>query len=310
MKRALLISLALTIASTASAQWTTTGTNMYNANTGGVGIGTSSILLKFQVKTGTDMNLGIGPGQADAAATQINAYNNAGTLNVPLEFKALKYNFSAGNVGIGTSVPNVLLDVYNAANSSSTLLRISGSAEAPGNYSGLLLGAGGLKGRGKGAVLYEPYGTNYGKGRLHFAVNSSYNDDDAGLADSKMTIADNGNVGIGTVDAQGYKLAVNGSIHSRSVKVDQIGWSDFVFEKSYKLPRLSEVKKYIDRTHHLPNIPSASEVQANGLDLGEMNNLLLRKVEELTLYLIEEHRKNLKLEARIKTLEENFSAVR
>ncbi|MGY3214782.1 hypothetical protein [Mucilaginibacter sp. HD30] len=113
-----------------------------------------------------------------------------------------------------------------------------------------------------------------------------------------------GNVGIGTTDPQGYKLAVNGPAVATSMKVKlQANWPDFVFRKEYELPTLTEVKTYIDKNQHLPDMPSAEEVHQNGLDLGEMNRLLLKKVEELTLYLMEEHNKNADQENRIKTLE-------
>jgi hypothetical protein len=64
-------------------------------------------------------------------------------------------------------------------------------------------------------------------------------------------------------------------------------WPDFVFEKDYKLLSLNEVEQYIVKNQHLPNMPSAAEVEANGVNLGEMNALLLQKVEELTLYIIQ-----------------------
>lgn len=102
-----------------------------------------------------------------------------------------------------------------------------------------------------------------------------------------LTTNSSGNIGIGTSDPQGYKLAVNGGIHSKSVKVDLTGWPDFVFLKDYQLPTLTAVKTYIASNKHLPDMPSAEEVHKNGLDLGEMNRLLLKKVEELTLYLID-----------------------
>jgi hypothetical protein len=95
-------------------------------------------------------------------------------------------------------------------------------------------------------------------------------------------------VGIETVPT-GYKFAVNGAAIATSMKVKlQAYWPDFVFEKDYKLPTIAEVKNYIDKNQHLPDMPSASDVHANGLDLGEMNRLLLKKVEELTLYVIEQ----------------------
>ncbi|MFR8835409.1 hypothetical protein [Bacteroides sp. CG01] len=95
------------------------------------------------------------------------------------------------------------------------------------------------------------------------------------------------NVGIGTLDPQGYKLAVNGTIRAKEIKVDS-DWADFVFKKDYKLPTLGEVKKHITEKGTLPGIPSESDVKANGVSLGEVNALLLQKIEELTLYVIKQ----------------------
>ncbi|WP_244511728.1 hypothetical protein [Flavobacterium anhuiense] len=93
-------------------------------------------------------------------------------------------------------------------------------------------------------------------------------------------------LGIGTKTPDS-KLAVNGTIHSKEVKVDMAGWSDFVFKKNYDLPTLEEVEKHIAEKGHLENIPSENEVLKNGINLGEMNAKLLQKIEELTLYVIE-----------------------
>jgi hypothetical protein len=95
------------------------------------------------------------------------------------------------------------------------------------------------------------------------------------------------NVGIGILDPQGYKLAVNGIIRAKEIKVDS-DWADFVFKKDYKLPTLGEVKKHIEEKGTLPGIPSESDVKANGVSLGEVNALLLQKIEELTLYVIKQ----------------------
>ncbi len=89
-------------------------------------------------------------------------------------------------------------------------------------------------------------------------------------------------VGIGTRDTQGYKLAVNGKIRAKEIKVDT-GWSDFVFYDNYELPTLIEVENHIKEKGHLKDIPSAKEVEENGIFLGEMDAKLLQKVEELTL---------------------------
>lgn len=99
-----------------------------------------------------------------------------------------------------------------------------------------------------------------------------------------------GNVGIGTKNPQN-KLDVNGTIHSKEVKVDMDNWSDFVFKKKYNLPTLLEVEKHIKENGYLENIPSEKQVIENGLNLGEMDAKLLQKIEELTLYIIDLNKK-------------------
>ena len=96
-----------------------------------------------------------------------------------------------------------------------------------------------------------------------------------------------GNVGIGTTPQTNYRLAIDGKIHTKEVIVSDTGWADYVFFKDYQLPTLQEVENHIKKNGHLMNIPSAAEVEANGIELGEMNKLLLEKIEELTLYIIE-----------------------
>lgn len=101
-----------------------------------------------------------------------------------------------------------------------------------------------------------------------------------------MRITRNGNVGIGTTTPSN-KLEVNGTIRSKEVKVEASPWPDYVFKDSYKLPSLKEVKSYINKNKHLPDVPSAKEVESDGVKLGEMNAILLKKIEELTLYQIQ-----------------------
>jgi hypothetical protein len=100
-----------------------------------------------------------------------------------------------------------------------------------------------------------------------------------------------GNVGIGTASPGTNKLAVAGTIHAQKIAVDLTGWSDNVFDSSYALSSLKKVQTYIAANHHLSEIPSEKEVLARGIDLGDMNRLLLKKVEDLTLYLLEADKK-------------------
>jgi hypothetical protein len=108
----------------------------------------------------------------------------------------------------------------------------------------------------------------------------------------RMVIDNRGYVGIGTT-VPDQKLTINGTIHSREVKVDlNVPGPDYVFEPDYQLIELSKLKAYLDKNRHLPEIPSADQMAKDGLNLGEMNTKLLKKVEELTLYLIEKDKED------------------
>ncbi len=109
----------------------------------------------------------------------------------------------------------------------------------------------------------------------------------------QMTIKTSG-VGIGTTNPGSYKLAVKGKIRAEEIKVET-GWADYVFKKDYYLPTLEEVENHIQEKGHLINIPSAKEVKENGIQLGEMNKLLLEKIEELTLYTLQQQKEIQKL---------------
>lgn len=100
-----------------------------------------------------------------------------------------------------------------------------------------------------------------------------------------------GNLGIGTKDPRGYKLAVNGRVIASSVTVlEYANWPDYVFKPGYELPSLITVQDYIRQNHHLPEMPTATEVEKNGVNVGEIIRLQTKKIEELTLYLIEKEK--------------------
>jgi len=97
-----------------------------------------------------------------------------------------------------------------------------------------------------------------------------------------------GNTGIGTTDIQGYKLAVAGPMIAESVRVKlQNTWPDYVFDPEHQLLSLSQLETYVSKNKHLPDVPSADQVAKDGIDLADMNGKLLKKIEELTLYIIQ-----------------------
>ncbi len=111
-----------------------------------------------------------------------------------------------------------------------------------------------------------------------------------------------GNVGIGTTNPT-HKLSVAGTIRSQEILVEITGWADYVFEKDYKLRSLDDVATYIKQNKHLPGILSAKEIQENGLAVGETQARMMEKIEELTLYLIEQNTLILKLQEKIEQVE-------
>jgi len=127
----------------------------------------------------------------------------------------------------------------------------------------------------------------YGSNNMRFWTNNV----------EKMRIDGNGNVGIGTTNTSGYRLSVDGDIRAKKLKVTQTGWPDYVFEPTYDLRPLATLERYLHKYKHLPDVPSAKEIEENGVDVGATQAVLLRKIEELTLYVIEQ-------EKRIKELEE------
>ncbi len=177
-----------------------------------------------------------------------------------------------GNVGIGTSDPTARLHILGTDNNGTTAtLKVSSGSQ------NMLIDGNEIDGN-NGIYLNHNNNKNV------------------------ILATGGGRVGIGTDSPHSaYKLSVNGKIRAKEIVVES-GWADFVFEKNYKLMPLEEVEAYIYAHKHLPDVPSAKEVEENGVSVGEIEAKLLQKVEELTLYLIELKKENAALAQRVEQL--------
>ena len=269
-----------------------------------VGIGISSPAERLHINKGA-LKIGNSTSATDRAINMIKIgdgnYVQIGEWEADdeLSFKATKYNFTKGNVGIGTPNPLYKLDIsgklylrtYDTYDgwSRSYLLwpghkLILGSPENSYAHTMVeIIPGGSSEGEVFSALsLYHAYSTTDKVERIHFTSND------------KCWINTPANVGIGT-DNPLYKLDVRGTIRANEIIVNTVG-ADFVFADNYHLRPLQEVKSYVQENHHLPEIPSAEEMQEEGMNVNDIVVKLLQKVEELTLY-------NIQLEERISELE-------
>ncbi|CAL2059451.1 hypothetical protein [Tenacibaculum sp. 190524A05c] len=268
-----------------------------------VGVGTTTPTVKFDIASANSFGLPGTSGNTPTGFLRI-GYNNrswagteilSGIINSsvndyagyiqaknPVDYsqnRTFLINPQGGNVGIGTTAPNTNLHVNGTSGILLTtdnvtqdlkLFREGENAVIEGRVNNNLI----LRTKGNNATTEGLFVQNSNKQNLMF-INGA------------------GNVGIGVTDTKGFNLAVAGSngIVAEKVTVKlQSAWPDYVFTNDYKLPSLKEVEKQIKENGHLANIPSAEEVSENGIELGEMNKKLLEKVEELTLYTIQQEK--------------------
>lgn len=250
--------------------WNTDGTNINNNNTGNVGIGTPTPLDKLTVETENN-SYGITHRsiQGNILSTRIGGTTAGFGTFSPTDMRIFSGSLSrmiisqtTGQVFIGSDQPAVGTKLtVQTLNNSNGIEHIG----QDGNILATRIG-------GTSAGIGTFSNTNmriFANGSSAIFIGSGTN-----------------NVGIG-IDFPTYKLEVNGSVRSKEVVVESINWPDFVFDEKYKLPLLSDVEKFIQQNKHLPNIPSAAEIESKGLPLGDTQKKMMEKIEELTLYMIE-----------------------
>lgn len=213
-------------------------------------------------------------------------------------------NQTSGNVGLGTLTPSEKLHVHNGTikitgvNSAGGPMILFGgsSVNAPFGEWGLEYSTA-VPGK-EGMNFWRPFGSSgTGGNYVLFLGNNGQVGINTNNPTAQFTV--NGNVLIGdpgvvTIPNTNYKLFVETGILTEKVRVsikNTLEWSDFVFEKDYSLKSICELEAFVTEHKHLPDMPSATEVVNNGIDLGEMDALLLQKVEELSIYIIQLNKK-------------------
>ncbi len=231
-------------------------------------------------------------------------------------------NSNTGYVGIGITTPSAKLHLLDAGSSSNATAVTNGNLIIQANTGGrnTTLGAqlefvipansdgSNLWGQGRIITVAGNSSSGTATGKMIFGTRRWFDKGvGTGLAwnyGDDIVINGDGNVGIGTTSPN-QKLTVNGTVYAQEVKVDlSVPGPDYVFEPTYKLSPLDSIKTYIDKNKHLPEVPSAKEMEKNGIQLGEMNMLLLKKIEELTLYVIDLNKTIQKQNERLQNLED------
>jgi hypothetical protein len=272
------------------------------SSNGNVGVGTSAPLQKFTIKSpgtltgssSTDYDFGITDGgiyQVQLLGL-VNSEGNYGLLQVikgGIGAGNLILQHQGGNVGVGVPNPFEKFEVAGRIKAGDRIYANSTDVNALSLVQAYNSAGGPSVLRSYSGTSFWDFAASQTSGGNSLFIGQGM---DISVNNAAIAIVSNNNVGIGTNDPKGYKLAVNGNIRAKEVKVETVNWPDYVFARSYRLPTMQETEKHIKEKGHLPGVPSAAEVKANGIDLGEMNAKLLQKIEELTLHLIEQNKTN------------------
>lgn len=296
-----------------SSYWDLAGQNISNTNTGNVGIGTAVPFYKLDITGEERINgsaitsPGFNGGLTSGGSLRIeNSSNNFFLKTDGSKIQAEKSNLQTtgstastlsinphgGNVGIGIDgdIP-YKLSIYQPvieSNSNTSVLQLRGQNPVVNFADQFNTSRGYIKGvTNNSQTQYPGVGIAIGASDLQDGF-GNFGDIyllGRGYQPAITIKGTTNNVGIGT-NSPTEKLSVNGHIRAKEIVVET-GWADYVFEKAYKLIPLPEVETFIQQNNHLPNIPSAAEIQSNGLKVGEVQTKMMEKIEELTLYIIE-----------------------
>lgn len=275
MKCIFFVSALLMTSLLSYSQWPTNGTHIYNSNTGNVGIGTTNPEEKLHVNGNSRFN-GVG----------WFARNSNGANSNALYLGQLQGSDNP-SVQIMTSDDGGVNRAVWLSNRWGHALRFQRQSPI-GNKN--IFEIGGVESSDHYWSLYSLDGSTQ---KINFSAE--------GISYIQNSLA------IGTTNDHGYKLAVNGNILAQKLRITQTGWPDYVFHQNYKLSSLQYIEAFIKRNNHLPGVPSAKEVEQKGLDVGDNQAMLLQKIEELTLYLIEQNKKLEALQKEVRQLKNKKS---
>lgn len=208
---------------------------------------------------------------------------------------------TGGKVGIGTATPETRLHLAHTSSASLTGKSAFGGIhlEQTGGrdrFVGITTDATSHSNTTQGGILLQGSG-GYGT-KIHFLTTDNYLH---GMK-QRMIIDHKGNVGIGITNIpEAYKFAVDGKVICEELKVQlSSNWPDYVFQKDYQLPTLDEVAASIETNGHLPGIPSAASIEAEGgIELGEMQRKMMEKMEEMMLYILQQQQEIEALKAQL-----------
>lgn len=189
-----------------------------------------------------------------------------------------KLHVQSSQEGIASDMSDVLIEEEDAQ-----LDILSSSDQAWGSAINLIEGNGSTNQDIWSIARQTTNGTGDSSLRFNYGTTNRHDNP------TKFTFMSNGKLGIGT-ETPGNELEVNGTVRAKEVIVEATGWPDYVFAEDYDLLNLEEVEAYIKANKHLPEIPSAEEVEEEGQQLGEIQQLLLKKIEELTLHTINQEK--------------------